>query len=321
MKNIIYHVLHKEQQGEGTLDLNPTPFVPNQAHLNFLDALKKAYTSRAGKGFGTFDIDEDSYPMPRLLRDYLSNGDFYDLSLRMMNILLNKINGQTLATGGKVFITDYEDQGHDYMLIAILSEKVAFTAQNWQMAENETLDIEHLKFAGRIDLTAWEADESRYISFLKGQGDIAGYFRDFLACNDALFANAETKKLVDSLTEFAAEKNLDLEAKSAFFEQAQFYLRQISDNNEPFILETFANRVWPEEPQTLKDKLGNANDGISDGFVPDKRSIRALSTYTGKTKHWRLSFDREAISSGHISAENDKIIINNPTEELLKAFE
>ena len=35
------------------------------------------------------------------------------------------------------------------------------------MLENEMLDIEHLKYAGRIDLTAWQANETRYISFLK----------------------------------------------------------------------------------------------------------------------------------------------------------
>nr|WP_314266770.1 nucleoid-associated protein [uncultured Moellerella sp.] len=321
MKHITYHILNKEQQGDGTLELSPSPFEPNSAHLNFLAALKKAYTSRAGKGFGSFDTDEDSYPMPKLLRDYFSDNDFHNLSVRMMNVLLSKINSQSLATGGKVFITHYEDQEHDYMLIAILSEKVAFTAKDWSMTESEMLDIEHLKFAGRIDFTAWQANEDRYISFLKGQGDIAGYFREFLACNDALFAKAETRRLVEFLNEFATEQNLDLESKSVFFERAQTYLREVSDNSEPFVLETFANRVWSEDPQILKDKLGDADDGISDGFIPDKRTIKALSTYTGKTKHWRLSFDREAVSNGYVSEENGKIFINNPTDELLKAFE
>lgn len=319
---IIYHDLNKTQHNlDGKVDPNPSLLTPNTSHQNFLNDLIKAYTSRSGKGFGAFDSDEDNYPLPRLLREYFSDNDFYRLTIRMMNTLAARINTELLATGGKVFITLYKDQQKQYLLVAILSLKRAYITQNWNMSEDEVLDIDRLKFAGRIDLTAWQNSEERYISFLKGQGDIAGYFKNFLACNDILIARAETTKLVEMLEEFSSDQNLDLEQKSIFFENAQNYLKEISDNNEHFELETFANRVWSANPQVLKDKLGDPDNGISDGFIPDKRSIRALSTYTGKTKHWRLSFDREAISNGDITVENDKIVINNPTPEILKAFD
>lgn len=321
IKQIIYHILNKEQQSEGTLIINPQSLAPNESHQKLLGELEKAYVNRGGKGFGVFDEDEDSFPMPRLLRDYLLDEDFHNLSVRMMNILLSRINTQRLSTGGKVFITHYTHQSRDYILIAILSDKGAFTADNWDIIQNEILDIEHLKFAGRIDLTAWQMNEKRYISFLKGNGDIAGYFKEFLACNDALFAQVETKKLVELLNEFSNEQNLDLETKSNFLARAQEYLREISDNSEPFSLETFGNRVYSENPQILISKIGNAENGVSDGFIPDKRCLKGLSTYTGKTKNWRLFFHRDAIINGDISIEGNKIIINNPTDEILRAFE
>ena len=136
-----------------------------------------------------------------------------------------------------------------------------------------------------------------------------------------LIAQQETKKLIEQLEEFATEQELDIEQKTAFFERSQEYLYEISNNEEPFSAETFANRVWSENPQELKDKLADAENGIADGFIPDKRSIKKLSTFTGKTKHWRLSFDRTAVSSGDIELNNGKIIINNPPEGLLGAFE
>ncbi|MRJ11654.1 hypothetical protein EDL98_11320 [Ornithobacterium rhinotracheale] len=58
--DIIYHILNKEQySSEGTLDINPSPISPNDAHHKFLDQLNKAYAGRAGKGFGVFDDNED----------------------------------------------------------------------------------------------------------------------------------------------------------------------------------------------------------------------------------------------------------------------
>lgn len=319
--HIIYHVLNKDVQGMPKIIPSPNEIEPTETHLNFLSKLVEAYSSRAGKGFGQFDTDEDSYPMPRIVREYLEHQDFYAATERMMNILSDRIQDQSLATGGKVFIIHFRENQNEYLLIAILSEKIAFSTTNWQLEEEEVLALEHLKYAGRINLTAWQSGEKRYISFLKRQGDIAQYFKLFLGCNDVLFAQQETKKLVEHLEEFANEQGLEVEQKTDFFERAQEYLYEISNNEEPFSAEIFANRVWFENPQELKDKLADSENGVADGFIPDKRSIKKLSTYTGKTKHWRLSFDRTAVLSGDIELNNGKIIIKNPPESLLGAFE
>lgn len=259
--------------------------------------------------------------MPKFLNDYLGDDDFQRLTVRMMNTLLVKIQSQPFATGGKVFIAHYENQDSNYLLIAILADRVGFSAQNWEMLESEMLDIEHLKYAGRVDLTAWQANETRYISFLKGQGDISVYFKEFLSCNDALVAREETKKLVVLLEEFTREQGYELEQKTTFFNDVKSYLTDISNNGGSFNTEEFTNRVYPSDPQLLQEKLSNVETGVQDGFTPDKTALKRLITFVGKTKNWRLSFDRTAISEGQISTDSGKIIVNNPTLELLEAFE
>ena len=321
IRHITYHILHKEQSVEAELELNPSQLTPSEAHHNFLETLTKAYRVRAGKGFGSFDSDEDNFPMPKFLNDYLGDDDFQRLTVRMMNTLLVKIQSQPFATGGKVFIAHYENQDSNYLLIAILADRVGFSAQNWEMLESEMLDIEHLKYAGRIDLTAWQANETRYISFLKGQGDISVYFKEFLSCNDALVAREETKKLVVLLEEFTREQGYELEQKTTFFNDVKSYLTDISNNGGSFNTEEFTNRVYPSDPQLLQEKLSNVETGVQDGFTPDKTALKRLITFVGKTKNWRLSFDRTAISEGQISTDSGKIIVNNPTLELLEAFE
>ena len=85
IKHIIYHILNKEVQGSTDIDHSPTEITPTEVHLNFLSKLTEAYSGKAGKGFGQFDADEDSYPMPKIVRDYLNNQNFYATTERMMN--------------------------------------------------------------------------------------------------------------------------------------------------------------------------------------------------------------------------------------------
>lgn len=84
------------------------------------------------------------------------------------------------------------------------------------MIESEMLDIEHLKYAGRIDLTAWQANELRHVSFLKGHGDVSQYFKDFLACNDALESKNETKNWSNYLKNLQKNKSMNLMLKLHF---------------------------------------------------------------------------------------------------------
>ena len=320
IEHIIYHILDKKQNGLGKIVSNPGCLAPNVSHQNFLDALTEAYRGKAGKGFGKFDDDTNSYPMPNLLNEYARTNNFYDLSNKMMKLLLSRINTQQLATGGTVFIIAYKEQSDNYILVAILSKRIAFSTEHWSIKESKMLDIEHLKFAGRINLTKWKKSQERYISFLKGKDEIAQYFKQFLSCNDFLLATTETKKLVSYIEDFLGDKKMDLEEKESFKTSARNYLYELSKYGKPFCLETFANQFWPENPQEFKNKLGDGDNGVADGFIPDQRPLKHLITYSEKTRHWSFSFDLSAIKNGEIGIEGDKICIYRPSIQLLKAF-
>lgn len=320
IEHIIYHILNKEQFDEGEVILNPSALTPDQSHQKFLDALSQAYMSKAGKGYGRFSEDEDNFPMPRMLSDFLKNNDFYMLSRRMMNVLLKLINTQKFATGGTVFITIYKHNSIHYMLVAILSKKIAFATQDWEMIATEMLDIEHLKFAGRINLTDWKNNEERYISFLKGKDEVAKYFKEFLSCDDNIYAQKETTKLIKLINKFLSEKSLNSDEIQDRKTKAKNYLLRLSDNDENFSLETFANYFWPEAPSKVVEIMGG-EDGISDGFIPHKRSITALDTYKTKTPNWTLTFTQKAINDGDVEFINgEKILLTNPPQKFLKAF-
>ncbi|WP_163598484.1 nucleoid-associated protein [Moraxella catarrhalis] len=321
IQNIIYHIFEKVQHEKGVIALNPSALTPDDNHIEFLTLLTEKYAKQAGKGFGHFGADTDVYKMPTLLTDYLSDEDFYHLSKRMMSILKDEADKEPFATGGKVFICQYTENSTNFVLITVLTEHTTFSAQDWQFEKTESLDLERLKYAGRINIDKWQADEERYISFLKGkQAEISGYFKHFLGCDDAVIAKTETAKLLVLIDKFIESQEMSFDEGQSFKEKVQTYLKGLIDNKTEFNTQSFANHLHSEEPQLLIDVLSDLDTGISDGFIPDSRMIKKLSTYAAKTKDWQFSFNNQAITNGEITHDNGKIIINNPTDELLKAF-
>lgn len=216
IQSIIYHIFEKALQGKGVIALNPSVLTPNEHHKEFLRLLTEKYTKQAGKGFGHFGADTDVYKMPTLLTDYLSDEDFYHLSERMMNILKDEADKEPLATGGKVFICEYTESDTNFILITVLTDHTTFSAQDWQFEKTESLDLERLKYAGRINIDKWQAGEERYISFLKGkQAEISGYFKHFLGCDDTVIAKTETTKLLALIDKF-------IESQEMSFDEAIF---------------------------------------------------------------------------------------------------
>lgn len=324
IKHIIYHVLEKEQGSESIIRLNPNEQPINDTTGILLNQITERYRGRAGKGYGSFKDEPDVYTMPSILSDYFVTGEenFYQTTTRMMKVLKSWADKEQFATGGNVVISHYTNENIDYLLVAIINEKIGLKVSEWNVEQDDFLDIDNLKFAGRINLTAWINKEERYISFLKGQGNVANYFKHFLGCDDILLAQKETAKLILLLEEFAGEQDLSPEERTNFLQDTYNYLLDLNKQQEHFELEPFANRVWPINPQALKDKLSDDEEkGVSDGFTPDARSLRPLIKFSAKTKNWSISFNREALSSNQVCYDNGVIVIYDLPQDLINKLE
>lgn len=318
--HFIVHIMNKEQHDVATLVLSPNEKPVQAASDKLADDLTERYTGRAGKGYGKFEDDRDSFPMGNIVNDYFitRSTNFYDTSVRMINHLKARADDEHLSTGGYVIIAHTEVNGNNYLMVAILTSAMGSSVQDFDIQSSEYLDIAKLRVAGRIDLTGWQGGKERYISFLKGQNTVAGYFKKFLGCNDILAAKQETTKLRDALLQFATERNLDPEAREEFLNRAHDKLKQLNKNGDEFETQTFANELWPGEPELLVEKLTNEDLQFSDGFVPDGSVIRSLVSFKGKSRHWSLKFERAALHDGSVSYDqaNNKLILTEIPDTL-----
>jgi nucleoid-associated protein len=241
-----------------------------------MERLCRHFAERPGKGYGWFEKDERSFPMPRLVREHAieERMDFATLSRRWWRCC-SSVDEDKVDEGGYVLIARATVFGADCLYVALLQETLGTViGDGLSIQDSPHLDFPALQVAGRIDISAWQAGAERYISFLKGRGDVAGWFKRFLGCTDVVIALKETKKLVETLSHFADTQQLEAAGRDELLERAHLVLEEMGDSGAALNLEAVAAQIFPDAPQKLSETLQDEALDLASGFVPDKRALR-----------------------------------------------
>ncbi|MGQ5522124.1 nucleoid-associated protein [Chitinimonas sp. PSY-7] len=325
IRNLVIHHLQKDAHGPATIALRAGQLPITASAQRLVDKLCKQYGERVGKGYGRFEEDEDNFPMPRFVRQHVVEEaiDFITLAQLMMQHLLTRVEQEQLANGGHVLIARVDNGAADFLLVAIISEAVGTSmTEDLDIIETIHLDLTNLRVAGRIDLDAWRRGAERYISFLKGRGEVANYFKLFLGCNDVVVALRETQKLVQGLAQFAESQALPPTQRDQLFERAHVFLDELGDEGLPLSLDQIANKAWPDAPERLQNQLADQDLALSSGFIPDKRAIKPLVRFKANAPQWKLEFDRSSLRSGAViyDKHSDTLVLSNIPEHLRQAL-
>lgn len=324
--DLVVHKLIKEQHGPASFELRAGHSQLTESAQRLVDQLYQYYIARPGKGYGKFEDDEASFPMPRLLRQHVTEGsiDFAELTAGMLQNLAERAQQESLASGCFVLIARLRQMPSDCILVALISEAMGTAInQNLDIVDSMHLDLGNLRAAGRIDLLAWKNGAERYISFLKGRSDVAQYFKQFLGCNDVVIALKETQKLVQSLNQFAEAEGMDSGQRDQMLERAHGYLDELGENSAPLSLDDLAEHVWADAPDRLQSALHDEASELSSGFVPDRRAIRPLVRFKANGPQWKLEFDRSSLRSGAViyDKRSDTLVLSNVPEQLKRMLE
>ncbi|WP_273428136.1 nucleoid-associated protein [Chitinibacter tainanensis] len=324
IEHLIIHQLHKEPSGPARVALAPAALAITPAAQRLVDQLCEQYGTRNGKGFGQF-ADDETLLMPQLVRRFSQENslDFTGFSRELMAELQTRMEAEPLASGGYVLVAQVNNAAMRFIFIALLSEVIG-TAVNdeLQVIDSIHLDMQHLRVAGRIDLGSWQAGGERYVSFLRGRGDVAGYFKQFLGCLDVKTPLKETQKLVKGLEAFANEQAIAGDERDELFQRAHSYLDALGEGQGEVALATVAEQVFPTAPAQLQAALENEELGINDGFVPDRRAIKPLMRFKANAPQWKVEFDRASLRSGAVIYDkySDTLVLSNVPEELKQAL-
>jgi nucleoid-associated protein len=284
-----------------------------------VDELYELYSRRASKSYGKFSVADDAAPTEKHLRDYLAEeSDFADLTDKMMATLKYQAGLRSAAQGGHVFFAHFDRESRHFLLVAILNDKLsAALTSSYDVADVQHLDMDGFRFAGRINLTGWAANEERYIGFLKGKGAVSEYFMAFLGCDNTVQVRQDTTDLVQALKGYADAQGLAGEERDEFLSKAKTICDKASRNREEIEFEALANELVPKAPQELLTVLTDPDRKLNDRFVPDRRALSSLVKFKGKTAQWSVEFEREALSGGKVrydASENSLTLLDLPAD-------
>jgi nucleoid-associated protein len=268
-----------------------------------VDDLHTLYSRRASKSHGKFSADTVNFPTQSFLHEYLKGGsaDFGALTAALMTTLVTQAKRKTGATGGHVFFVHFQDNSKQFIMIAIVNDRLnAAITQDFDVRDVTTLDLDGFRFAGRINLTGWLNGEERYVGFLKGKGDVAEYFKEFLGCDTTVQDRHDTHLLVTAVKDFADSQKMTGIARDDFLAKAKAICDQSAHKREELHLTAFSNELFPAEPELLLKVLTDDGRKINDGFVPDRRALATLVRFKAKTPFWSVEFEREAITQGKV---------------------
>lgn len=325
MPSNIFHVAIHDLRRKGENDFE---FVVGKNDLKkgatvvrVVDELHRLYARRASKSHGKFSADTANFPTQGYIRTYVDNGskEFDQLTTALMTTLVTQARRKTGATGGHVFFVHFEDEAKHFIMIAIVNDRLgAAITKDFDVSDVTTLDLDGFRFAGRINLTSWLNGEERYVGFLKGKGDVAEYFKEFLGCDTTVQDRQDTHSLVAALKHFADTQKMNNADREEFLQKAKSVLDVSARKREELDFTAFANELSPKEPDLLLSVLTDDTRKMNDGFIPDRRALATLVRFKAKTPLWSVEFEREAMTQGKVryNAAANTLTINDIPADL-----
>jgi len=313
VNHVIIHKLVKEKHGKVSVVARAAALEITEPVKKLILAIHNLYAEKASKGYGRFEADEVNYPSAMILRNTFveQTVGFVEGSTSLLHVLSTKAGAVPLATGGYVLMAQVTNAANiSWFLVALINnvDGSVIDDKTLEVIDAMHVDLSNLRVAGRVNLTDWQKldEEIRYVGFLKQRGEIADYFKGFLGCNELIADTEETRKLVGALKNFAKAQGLDQKAEQDFLRSAFNYCDDRNRSDEPLSLEALSNVAWPNDPAILQKAFVDNKVEISDGFVPDGRSIKALVRLRYKTAYWTVDIDRLALSQGYADYNQTK---------------
>ncbi|OOF01924.1 nucleoid-associated protein [Salinivibrio sp. MA607] len=259
---------------------------------------------------GIFPIKFDSFAK----KSTRTEGDFLSLSTDAMTELERMVKDNSPATGGYILFADYESDGIEYLLIAMLKDRAGIKiTDDLKIEELDHIELNHLHQAARISLnkyinyqsaTAVQRQEMNYLSFVSPANNktAAGYFITALGCSKGTASTEATRTVIKEVQLFFRAKNMKPEGRKVK-SQVTDYLLKCAENKKPATLkeiDKIARHYFPaNEADELSDELFAHLNGssceIPTEFSSSKSEAKKYKYFKHQDANWTLEFDRNSL--------------------------
>ncbi len=321
LQYIVLHQIIREGNNDAELNLsNRLLDNENEIVQDFMERLIKNFRSK-NPTYGMFETDEENFPFQKWVREYIDENDFLRFSTKAMETLKSRIKVPK-AKGGYVLFAHYIEKQIDYLVTIMLDKASQFSINDTSLDVErlETLDIDKLARANRINITKWrEAEGETYLAFIKGTRDVSNYFQKFIGSTDLTSSKINTQNLKFALKRYLRENNFSEEQKENIFNRITSYLEQQRKNDEDVYLDSISACILPDSPRAFCDYIqSNEELEVSSNFHIDRKADikyfhKAIVSETG----YKLEFEKDLKRQNKIIRDGNDIIIKDVPSEIL----
>ena len=341
IQNVILHNLIKaEGNTKVELDDRKKENAINESAKQLSKGINEKFNA-TGLNMGHFKlIKHDDDPLPHfeyLLNKYYLEGkfdNFVDFTVSAARHLRSKLMEAPKAKGGHIWFNHYLHQGVSFLSIVMLREKTVMRIDELELAEFDSVDLDKLHMAARINLTRWIAakdEPGRYISFKIGRDakKVTDYFAKFIGCEEFTESKDDTKALIKIIADYCSHHKFKDETaekvKSTVYEQITEWVKEEQtttiqiDRLSKLLDSSFLDENTPEkELNKLVSIAQNDPYHLNNEITPDKTQLRRLKRYSGKSKDVSISFSSVLLNKSVIYKDGSLTISADALPKSLK---
>jgi len=301
LQNFIFHELITQAGNKkvSVLQKDEEHKLPDENADNLVIRAIRSFNKDRGRAYARFGGGWLPKSLALLMA---SERDFLSFSLTGLEDLQTQLRHRVATTGGHLFFIRYQDEGNPFFMVLLLKDLEGFIISNQELESSHILNLEKLHFAAMVDINRWHdsEDDGAYITFLKGSSrkDISDYFKEFLCIDEATFIDPKknTLALVDAINDYCSSHFDEYDIKNSRSNVKQEITRCIG-NGDDITLEGISKVIDPKHPERFSDFLVKKGYEIQPEFGADARYLKKLTTFSGKAKGIRISFDYDLLNS------------------------
>ncbi len=318
LNKIIVHEIIKEVNNDGAnCEYSRLQLPIDNKSENLINKLDEKYISASVTNGIFSNIPKEFFPnnFQNLMKNY-NEKNFIDFTINAVNALRDQIKNIKPAKGGYFVFADYEKNGVDLFGIFLIRNTNGMLfhkdsdLNSFVINITTHIDLEKLAMACRINLTRYNNNDGKYLSFMKHKiPDISDYFINWIAAiqmeSSALYTDELYKisaRLPRPKDENGNEISLDEFRKNIY--------DYMSTRPEGYININDMSRHFYDDDQIIIDFIEENNITIDSEFKFDSRKAKKFIRIDVNADGIHLRFSRgEYNSIVRIDENNPNIII------------
>lgn len=327
--NLKHAIVHRLIKKTGLTGAKHVEIQPRNAELDITSEkvislakqIKETYTTKNGLGYGDFEKETGLFEQ-KLTSFHANEMDFITFTLSAMIQLKKAIKDKSLATGGYILFYKYEENRIPFLVIAMLKNKGRFNFDdNLDLTDVQTIDLDHLHIATRINFKKWDENEEHYISFVKGRSNnVTDYFKAFIGIDDENYTDSKenTGDLYRATTVYCEQNAYSMETENAVRQHLYDRAMEKYNSGQPITIQEVANIIDPENPEKFHNFANSDECNLPGEIYVDRKEARRLVNISGGDKLVRVSFKTEALDKNRVTFDlnDDYITIHGIPEDI-----